>query len=165
MQLAVKKGHQPWYPLSRIKAFSPIIFTSQYERNEPIFEIVWYQALHDVKIYEPKLLLGLCAEPITAKALTQGSFRVVPPKVQISNLLSQQLERCKSTHGSCSPENQNGSTPIGTRVIDCRSRRVISAPEGCQYLALSYVWGNEKCAEHLEKTNLSSLYHRQSKMS
>jgi hypothetical protein len=26
-------------------------------------------------------------------------------------------------------------------VLDCRSRQVINAPEGCRYVALSYVWG------------------------
>jgi hypothetical protein len=28
------------------------------------------------------------------------------------------------------------------RVIDCNSRTVVSAPESCQFVALSYVWGD-----------------------
>lgn len=105
----------------------------------------------------PKLILGRCAEPTREKALNQGTFRVVPPKVQIFSLISQNLKKCKTTHSSCSPRNQESSLPTEMRVTNCLSRRVISAPESCHYLALSYVWENEKCAEHQENQPLFTL--------
>jgi hypothetical protein len=31
---------------------------------------------------------------------------------------------------------------LSLRVIDCKSRMIVSATSSCQYLALNYVWGN-----------------------
>lgn len=31
----------------------------------------------------------------------------------------------------------------GLRVIDCAQLQVVEAPPGCQYVALSYVWGKQ----------------------
>jgi hypothetical protein len=37
----------------------------------------------------------------------------------------------------------------GFKVIDCQTRRVIeTAQQGCQYVALSYVWGSQTPIKH-----------------
>jgi hypothetical protein len=55
------------------------------------------------------------------------------------DLVEHWLRKCKDTHDGCSPVQQ--SFPHGIKVIDCSRRRVVQAPEGCAYVALSYVWG------------------------
>jgi hypothetical protein len=55
------------------------------------------------------------------------------------NLVEHWLRDCKDTHEDCSPVQQ--SFPHGIKVIDCSQRQVVQAPEGCAYVALSYVWG------------------------
>jgi hypothetical protein len=56
-----------------------------------------------------------------------------------TDMVEHWLRECKDTHDDCSPEQQ--SFPHGVKVIDCSRRRVVQAPEGCAYVALSYVWG------------------------
>jgi hypothetical protein len=52
------------------------------------------------------------------------------------------LERCEHNH-SCKPYQAINELLPEFRVIDTTSRRIISAPVGCKYAALSYVWGTE----------------------
>ncbi|KAF2825083.1 HET-domain-containing protein [Ophiobolus disseminans] len=56
------------------------------------------------------------------------------------DLVKGSIARCESKHRySCSP-----TTPgilQNFRVLDCRSMKVVPAPLGCRYVALSYVWG------------------------
>jgi hypothetical protein len=38
--------------------------------------------------------------------------------------------------------------PSNLRVFDCRNGRVIDVPKGCDYIALSYVWGKSGTGDH-----------------
>jgi hypothetical protein len=54
------------------------------------------------------------------------------------------LYRCRTEHDlSCEGLSLHCTSTIGgnIRVLDVRCRRVITAPENCQFIALSYVWG------------------------
>lgn len=49
------------------------------------------------------------------------------------------IYECKS-HETCRASALKGTA--GTKVINCKTRTVQKAPINCQYVALSYVWGN-----------------------
>ena len=71
------------------------------------------------------------------------------------------LADCKAYHGSaCRPTVWNDLNLLGVRMIDVRGRYVVSAPAGCQYLALSYCWGSPTTTKHLELTkgNFAQLH-------
>jgi len=64
------------------------------------------------------------------------------------------LDECCKLHIRCRINVQQ--EPYNLRVIDCAERSIIAAPVGCQYLALSYVWGGVFCntdtsASHLPR--------------
>ena len=64
------------------------------------------------------------------------------------------LGDCKAYHGStCQPTSWNDLNLHGVRMIDVKDRCVVSASAGCQYLALSYCWGDPTKIEHLKLTN------------
>lgn len=68
---------------------------------------------------------------------------------------------CKANHGSTGrPTEWNDLTLLDVRMIDVKDRCVVSAPAGCQYLALSYCWGDPTKSEHLKLTkgNLAPLH-------
>lgn len=57
-----------------------------------------------------------------------------------------QVAECERIH-----ENVMRPEPVqGLKVIDCKSRVVVPASEGCKYAALSYVWGEAKSGTNLE---------------
>jgi hypothetical protein len=65
---------------------------------------------------------------------------LIEPEAIDYGTLRQIFARCRHEHGdSCSP--RSGAQLEGFKVIDCHLRKVIPAPSGCQYVALSYVWG------------------------
>ncbi|KAF7421129.1 hypothetical protein PC9H_011649 [Pleurotus ostreatus] len=49
------------------------------------------------------------------------------------------LHQCDLDHPDC--KAQHTSLPTGFRVVDVKERRIVEIPEGCRYVALSYVWG------------------------
>jgi hypothetical protein len=50
------------------------------------------------------------------------------------------MTRCRHHHQSiCNSRSMEAMTFF--RLIDCQSRKVITAPQNCEYAALSYVWG------------------------
>jgi len=66
--------------------------------------------------------------------------KIQPDEIDFG-VLGRWLSFCLETHGKqCQPRD---ITPIaGLRVIDCHTRRLIPLPSaGCEYLALSYMWG------------------------
>ena len=64
------------------------------------------------------------------------------------------LGDCKAYHGSvCRPIVWNDLNLNGVRMIDVKSRCIVSAPVGCQFLALSYCWGDPTKMEHLQLTS------------
>ena len=56
--------------------------------------------------------------------------------------VKQWLACCQSEHSDSCGSTTSTSLP-GFAVIDCFTRRIVCAPEGCKYAALSYVWGSE----------------------
>lgn len=50
------------------------------------------------------------------------------------------LDRCNSEHGDVCVASQSIALP-GFQVLDCNTRRIVSAPRDCKYVTLSYVWG------------------------
>jgi hypothetical protein len=55
------------------------------------------------------------------------------------------LSYCETSHEiACGPILPNPAVPLVFRVIDCGTRNVVLAPDGCEYAALSYVWGSSR---------------------
>ena len=70
----------------------------------------------------------------------QGLLRHLYPSTIDTGLVRRWISECEERHaGLCELED---SRPLqNLKVIDCKERMVIAAPEGCDYVALSYVWG------------------------
>jgi hypothetical protein len=76
--------------------------------------------------------------------------RLIKPDSIDYNIVRQWLwrcttERCSDTSDSsktCVP--MRGENVFGFKLIDCRTREVVVAPEDCSYVALSYVWGQNQ---------------------
>jgi hypothetical protein len=59
------------------------------------------------------------------------------------------MTRCRSGHGhQCN--NLSIETVSFFRLIDCHSRKIITAPSNSEYIALSYVWGEQGKAGDFE---------------
>lgn len=75
------------------------------------------------------------------------SARLVRNEVNVG-LLRRWYTTCREKHGEkCSSRTwltANTPWPKKLRLIDVRSSCIVEAPAGCDYFALSYVWGNEK---------------------
>jgi hypothetical protein len=56
-------------------------------------------------------------------------------------LLFTWFNKCRQEHQAayCWPE---AKSILGMKLIDCHTRRVVDAEHGCQYVTLSYVWGD-----------------------
>ncbi|KAH7135786.1 heterokaryon incompatibility protein-domain-containing protein [Dendryphion nanum] len=71
------------------------------------------------------------------------------------SLLKAWDKKCFEEHGPACKRHtgtQSGLPFEGFRVIDVKERRVITAPEGCSYVALSYVWGKTKQLRNTKET-------------
>ena len=55
------------------------------------------------------------------------------------------IDACKESHSGCTARSPEVLKSL--RLIDCILRSVISAPEDCVYVALSYVWGTSQVCE------------------
>ncbi|KAK8030225.1 HET-domain-containing protein [Apiospora rasikravindrae] len=62
---------------------------------------------------------------------------ILPHSVDI-DFIKRNIKTCVNEHESCRTSEEQAD---GLNVIDCRSQKVVPAPVGCQYIALSYVWG------------------------
>lgn len=61
--------------------------------------------------------------------------------------LKSMLRNCVKNHGqTCRPIFECPSIP-GLKLIEASSGKITEAPEKCEYLALSYVWGNQQHSE------------------
>ncbi|KAE9368928.1 HET-domain-containing protein [Stipitochalara longipes BDJ] len=67
-------------------------------------------------------------------------FRLISPESFDHQFVKDCISYCSLNHSSCKTQ-QTQDLPIFFRVIDCKTRQVVVAEPGCQYLALSYVWG------------------------
>lgn len=61
-------------------------------------------------------------------------------------------------HHACSLSNTLPE-PSDLKVLDCRTRQIVPAPHGCQYVALSYVWGVESTAESTSGATEATIAH------
>lgn len=70
----------------------------------------------------------------------ESTFRdILPIKLNISRLVSW-IDTCEISHDRiCSPAQVNSLKNL--QVIDCELKKVVAAPKGSKYAALSYVWG------------------------
>jgi hypothetical protein len=67
------------------------------------------------------------------------------------------IEECRSAHSDyCALDSGSRSRLKNLRVIDCKQRAVLSAPLDCDYVVLSYVWGQ---GVDNQQGNLASLEH------
>ncbi|KAH8773990.1 heterokaryon incompatibility protein-domain-containing protein [Hyaloscypha finlandica] len=66
---------------------------------------------------------------------------MISPATFDFHFVSDSISYCLANHGS-SCRQQHNDAPNFFRVVDCKARQVVIAQPGCQYLALSYVWGS-----------------------
>ncbi|KAF4568439.1 hypothetical protein EYR36_010450 [Pleurotus pulmonarius] len=85
----------------------------------------------------------------------------LPIRKHISDWTSvkHRLDQCDHDHPDCKAPYT--SLPVGFRVVDVNERRIVEMPEGCRYVALSYVWGpNPDPSLLLTTTSTFSSYQR-----
>jgi hypothetical protein len=76
--------------------------------------------------------------------------RVIKPNSIGYTIIRKWLWRCAT--GRCSDTSEpsktcvpmRGENVLGFKLIDCRTREVVIAPDECSYVALSYVWGQNQ---------------------
>jgi hypothetical protein len=69
-------------------------------------------------------------------------LRIICPEKFDRNFVKDSISYCSTNHiSACQPHIIDA--PDFFRLIDCESRQVIVAQPGCEYLALSYVWGTK----------------------
>jgi hypothetical protein len=76
-------------------------------------------------------------------------------------LINEWLRVCRESH-SDQCQSTTGSEPLNrpARVIDVRNNCVVETPSFCEYLTLSYVWGQTKSSRAIQtatRSNISSL--------
>jgi hypothetical protein len=134
---------------------------------------VWIQTLPDSQGF---LRLELSGPSGKTYAVTQGPFKpMVKTKrfnSRILRMTSQQgdsahfsgrfvkelidfercrdwLKRCKDHHSKTCLEETMDPKVFGMRLIDVKTRSIVPAQKGAQYVALSYVWGHREVAKPL----------------
>jgi len=70
-------------------------------------------------------------------------FRTLDPSAIDISVIKDWLSVCARDHTDFCLSGAQIKLP-GFRVIDCETRRVILAPPKCNYVALSYVWGDNR---------------------
>ncbi len=59
------------------------------------------------------------------------------------------LDYCRKEHGGAC--NATPASFTNLKVIDCQSKRVVKAEKDCQYVALSYTWGDSPAAAQTQR--------------
>lgn len=65
------------------------------------------------------------------------------------------INLCDETHLHCKAHSD--ANDVGLHVIDIWAKKIVRAPEGCRYIALSYVWGSngeDACDDDLNSAPL-----------
>ena len=71
-----------------------------------------------------------------------GTRRLLPDRIDY-DLLQGWYKFCAQHHGkTCAVDSKN--YPEKLKVIDCRTQSIVAATPNCLYVALSYVWGQQK---------------------
>ncbi|KAG8160904.1 hypothetical protein KVR01_009168 [Diaporthe batatas] len=79
---------------------------------------------------------------VAIKRKDSASKMIIPKSINY-NRLKLLIRECSEHHNSdCNRKALNQLT--GLKVVDISSRAVVEAPGGCQYVALSYVWGKQQ---------------------
>lgn len=87
--------------------------------------------------------------------------RIYPEKIDVERIaawlgdcdMSRHLDH--PTHIQCARESHESLQNF--RLIDCRTRRIVAAPEHCKYVALSYVWGPSTSLVYIEGSPLPNI--------
>jgi hypothetical protein len=76
----------------------------------------------------------------TKKPWSLQTRRIVADHIPY-DILTGWLDQCRNHHGEeC--QDVSFTDPPCVKVIDCNTLEIVKAPQRCQYLALSYVWGS-----------------------
>lgn len=79
-------------------------------------------------------------DPMEPRTLSFG-LRSVQPDAFDVDFARSCIAFCWDNHGTCCKRSTSEAKGPGfLKVIDCRTRKVITAPRDCSYAALSYVW-------------------------
>ena len=80
----------------------------------------------------------------TCQSHRDGLFRArhLNPHQINMDLVSRWLSLCKECHDGCKPNALDTLPSFRFRVVDVLKGCVVDAPPDCEYVALSYVWGN-----------------------
>lgn len=133
-----------FYEGSKLGAHSArTLFKTQLIPDITIFEIYF----HTTTLLVPEIEEG-------AAQCSIGARDIDPLQVDY-NLLRQWLGDCSEHHGAACVGASN-SLP-GLKVIDCQTRKVISAPELCKYAALSYLWGQNHIVDQEQQVDGDGL--------
>ncbi|VUC25015.1 unnamed protein product [Clonostachys rosea] len=84
--------------------------------------------------------------------------RVCPKNFDV-DLVKSWISYCRDNH-STRCHDPTTVDPPGLHVLDCRTRQVIFAPIGCQYVSLSYVWGRsypQRAKQQATKTRFQKV--------
>jgi len=84
-----------------------------------------------------------------------GPRKILPAVIDFA-ILQDWLNICSTTHkNTC--QYQHIKQVEAMKVVDCVSLSVMKAPEQCDYIALSYVWGDSQSSQNLSELNGSAL--------
>ena len=84
--------------------------------------------------------------------------RVKSSSVSIE-LLKTWICACVYIHGDrCFPAKYETARGFTMRLVDLRRRCIVIAPDDCEYVALSYTWGDSRRNKHLKLTKDSSCW-------
>lgn len=97
--------------------------------------------LNDIPISDDEWSHGHRRYLVALKRSSNESPSILPSSIDYDKL-KRLLSSCKENHGSVCTTRSPYQVP-GLKVIDVSSRTVVEAPEDCQYLTLSYVWGRQ----------------------
>ena len=76
-----------------------------------------------------------------------------------TELLKSWICACVYVHGDkCTPAKYETARGFTLRLVDLRRRCVVIAPDDCEYVALSYTWGDSRRTKHLKLTKDSSCW-------
>ena len=71
------------------------------------------------------------------------------------------IDGCEQYHGlACTPDECSGKTEYTLRLVDVKNRCLVLASPQCEYLALSYTWGDPRRFQHLKLTKDTSDWLR-----
>jgi hypothetical protein len=75
------------------------------------------------------------------KDSNRSRFRIIDQNSFDADFAKLCIAYCRSNHGAeCNSKDFTSMNSL--RVIDCNVRKVVDAPNDCEYAALSYVWGS-----------------------